>query len=221
MAMSTTPRLWNHAYCARSEIHFSLEDDSSLNVTIDTERLCMRSVNSSAADCMNYATLFGDPHVMSKFSTGLTKTQSEIEQRIQNVWEMRWRENDPYSGLAIFRNDTDDFIGHVCLGHSGDPGTSELAYLLHRAHWGKGYGSEAVMAVVSEYAPATIQEGYLLDGRVLSKIVATARIDNPASLRILEKVGMHRAYIEEKYGALRSHYSFDISWGAIAIDFAL
>ena len=65
--------------------------------------------------------------------------------------------------------------------------------------------------MVKEYAPATIQEGYTLEGKPLERIVATARPDNPASGRILEKVGMRFVRAEEKYGALRHHYSIDLN----------
>ncbi len=148
---------------------------------------------------------------MGKFATGQTKTREEMRTRINDVWVKRWREHDPYTGLAVFRNDTDDFLGHVVLGHGDAPGESELAYLFNRPHWGKGYGSEAVTAVVKEYAPATVKEGYLLDGKPLERIVATARLDNPASGRILEKVGMQFVRAEEKYGAMRHHYSLNLN----------
>lgn len=129
--------------------------------------------------------------------------------RITNIWAKRWQENDPYSGLAIFKKDTGDFLGHIILGHGDAAGESELAYLFNRAHWRKGYGTEAATAVVKEYAPATVQEGYTLEGKPLGRIVATARPDNPASCRILQKTGMHFVCAEEKYGALRHQYSIE------------
>jgi RimJ/RimL family protein N-acetyltransferase len=210
--MSATKNVSNtHTYHGNSEINFFTDNNEGLSVTIDTNHLHIRSVQATETEYDRYALLYGDKDVMAKLGTGQTKTREEIQTRINDSWVKHWRENDPYSGLAIFKNDSDDFIGHVVLGHGDAPGESEVSYLFHRAHWRKGYGSEAVTAMVKEYAPATVTEGYTLDGKALKKIVATARPDNPASCRILEKVGMHFTHTAEKYGAFRHHYSMDLS----------
>jgi RimJ/RimL family protein N-acetyltransferase len=200
-----------HTYRGNSEVNFFLNDHDELAVTIDTDRLHIRSVEASEKDYSSYAALFGDEDVMGKYATGQTKTREDMESRVKDVWVKRWHHTDPYAGLAVFKNDTDDFLGHVVLGHGDDAGQSELAYLFTKNHWGKGFGSEAVTAVVKEYAPATVAEGYTLDGKALEKITATARPDNPASVKILAKLGMHKIGEEEKYGAVRHHFSIDLS----------
>ncbi len=199
-----------HTYLGDAEINFFSDDQDGLSVTIDTDRLHLRSVESTEDEYDRYAALFGSKDVMGKFATGQTKTREEMEARI-NLWVRRWRAHDPYAGLAVFKNDTDDFLGHVVLGYGDAPGESELAYLFNRPHWRKGYGSEAVAAVVKEYAPATVEEGALLEGKPLERIVATARPDNPASGRILEKVGMQFVRAEEKYGVMRHHYAINLN----------
>ena len=97
------------------------------------------------------------------------------------------------------------------IGHGDAPGQSELAYLFMENHWGKGFGTEAVTAVVKDYAPAAVKEGYTLDGKTLEKITATVRPDNPGSVKILEKLGMHKIREDEKYGAFRHDYSISLS----------
>ncbi len=200
-----------HTYHGSSEVNFFFNEHNALTVTIDTDRLHIKSVEASEEVCGAYAALFGDQDVMSKFAAGQTKTREEIETRIKDVWVKRWHQNDPYSGLAAFKKDTDEFLGHVVIGHGEEPGQSELAYLFMKDHWGKQFGTEAVTAVVKEYAPATVMEGYTLDGKPLEKITATARPDNPGSVKILEKLGMHKIGEEEKYGALRYHFSINLS----------
>ena len=86
------------------------------------------------------------------------------------------------------------------MGLSDTPGVSQLSYLFHPRYWNKGYASQTAAALVTEYAPATVQQGYALEGKPLERIVATARVDNPASFRILEKVGMQRVGTAEIYG---------------------
>ena len=203
-AVSTT-----HTYQGVSHIEFFIDDKDALAVAIDTERLHIRPVASGDLD--SYAALYGDKDVMGKFATGETKDRAYVENRINNCWVKRWSQKDPYSALAAVKNDgTDDFVAHVVLGHGDEAGSSELAYFVTKHLWSQGYGKEAVQSVVEEYAPATVKEGYLLEGKALTKITATARPDNPASVKILEKVGMVKVGEEEKYGALRYNYALDL-----------
>ncbi|MDP1608432.1 MAG: GNAT family N-acetyltransferase [Chlamydiales bacterium] len=199
-----------HTYLGNSEINFFSDDENGLSVTIDTDRLHMRSVEATESEYDHYAALFGDKDVMEKYAIGQTKTRNEIKTRINDIWVKRWREKDPYTGLAVFKKDTDDFVGHVALGHGDHPGQAELAGLGNRSFWEHGYGSEAASAIVKEYAPAIIQEGYFLKGKPLQTIVGTARPDNPASSRILEKIGFHFVCEEERHGALRRRYEIDL-----------
>ncbi|MBA2368951.1 MAG: hypothetical protein H0V82_08015 [Candidatus Protochlamydia sp.] len=78
-----------HTYHAKSEINFFLTEEGALNVTIDTERLHIRSVEATEEDYDCYTALFGDQDVMSKFATGQTKSREEIKDRIKNIWVKR------------------------------------------------------------------------------------------------------------------------------------
>lgn len=211
MSFVTKSTSSTHTYRGSNcEINFFLDDDSELSVTIDTGRLHLRSVKPSTKDSGLYELLFGDAVVMSKYGTGRTEPREEVV-RILDIWIKRWNQNDPYSGLAVLKNDEDAFLGNIALGQGDLPGEAILSYLFHNSHWGKGYGSEAATAVVREYAPATVEEGYTLKGKPLERILGTARTDNPASLRILEKVGMHYVSTAELYGAPRHHYCVNLS----------
>lgn len=197
-----------HTYNGQwSEINFSIDDQGALEVTIDTERLHIRSVRAMKSDYDAYAALYGDPDVMGKFATGETKTREYIENRIQNLWVKRWETRDPYSGLAVFKNDTDEFVGHGILGHGDEPGVSDMAGLSLKKYWHQGYAKEAAAAIVLEYAPATVKEGYQLDGKTLYKINATARPDNIASVKMLEALKMTKVREEPKFDGTRYHYS--------------
>ena len=217
MASFTSSVSSTHTYHGSSEVSFFLNDRDGLAVTIDTARLHIRSVEASEEDCRSYVGLFGDPDVMSKYATGLPSRKETIETRIKNVWAKRWQEHDPYSGLAVFIKDTEEFVGHVIIGHGDVSGQSELAYLFMQNHWHKGFGTEAVTSVVTEYAPATVQEGYTLadspleEGAILETITATTRPDNLASVKILEKLGMYKISEDEKYGTVRHQYSIHLS----------
>lgn len=198
---------YSHIYKGQSEIRF--EAGEKLYVEIYTPRLFIRSVQPSDVDL--YEKVYGDAEVMAKFADGKTKSREYVQNRIENIWDKRWRNHDPYNSFALFDRTTNEFVGTVVLGHGDLPGTSELAGLGRKEFWNQKFASEAIEAIVKEYAPATLLEGYLLDGEPLREIVSTSRTDNPASIKLLESVGMQIKKTEEKFGALRHHYSLDVS----------
>lgn len=69
-------------------------------------------------------------------------------------------------------------VGTAGLGRHPD-GTTELGYWIARPYWGLGYATEAAEAVV----------GIARDALRLRKLTAGHFTDNPASGRVLEKVG--------------------------------
>jgi len=84
--------------------------------------------------------------------------------------------------LAVERKDAADVIGYCGLVFhgSGAPHEPELAYELLRAAHGRGYATEAGLAVVAWVSEA----GY-------PRLCATVRDWNAASRRVLEKLGFH------------------------------
>ena len=64
-----------------------------------------------------------------------------------------------------------------------------MGYVLARAHWGRGYATEAAAAVL----------GFARGHLALARVEATCRPGNVASQRVLAKIGM------EQEGLLRSH----------------
>jgi RimJ/RimL family protein N-acetyltransferase len=82
--------------------------------------------------------------------------------------------------LLIFRrtHGAPQLIGSVGL-HHGPDGGHELGYWISRPHWGLGYATEAAEAVVA----------IARDGWRLKQLNASHFLDNPASGRVLEKLG--------------------------------
>jgi RimJ/RimL family protein N-acetyltransferase len=78
--------------------------------------------------------------------------------------------------FLIFRRDVNELVGGIGLD-GGDE--VELGYWIARAHWGKGIATEAGRAVV-DLADASLR---------LPKLKASHAIDNPASGRVLGKIG--------------------------------
>ena len=85
--------------------------------------------------------------------------------------------------FVITLADSGEVIGCIGIGplppeEGGGDGTMELGYWIARPHWGRGYAGEAARAMV-EIARAC---GH-------PRIVASHFLDNPASGRVLRKIG--------------------------------
>ncbi|WP_255151576.1 GNAT family N-acetyltransferase [Halorarius halobius] len=72
-------------------------------------------------------------------------------------------------------------------------GTTELGYMILPDHWGNGYATDAAALIC----------GHAFDERRLAKVYAHVYETNPASARVLEKVGF------EQEGLLRQHAFVD------------
>lgn len=187
-----------------SNISFELDDQShELSVSLTTERLHLESAKPNYQD--QYFNVLSSAETMVKFGDGNPWDQTKVNARL-TIWTDRWKKNDPFSSLAVFRNDDDQFIGHVVLGHGDEPGQSEMAYAFAKPVWGNGYGKEAVSAVVKEYAPELVSRGYEVDGKPFTSITATARIDNDASVKILKNAGMKIIGESKMYGHNRNTF---------------
>ena len=203
------------------------EDEQGLHVTITTDRLHICSVTEQDVD--NYDRyLFGDSTVMRTYGTGEVKDREYSEKRISG-WAKRWRQGNPFSGLAIWlkprkpQHDDDkpeeeqdenmEFLGHVVLGGGDEPNSSEIAYLIRADRWRKGYATEAVGAAVLYFAREMALAKYKLPGakqQEFERIIATTRTDNPASFMILKELGFQVYKQSNKYGHTRDHYELHV-----------
>ena len=86
-----------------------------------------------------------------------------------------------------------ELIGSAGLGADGD--NVEVGYWIARRHWGQGYATDALLAVLDVAA--------MLGHR---RVVACHFLDNPASGRVLEKAGfIASGEIVERFSAGRGH----------------
>ena len=99
------------------------------------------------------------------------------------------------SMLILRRTDGDpELIGTIGFGRKPD-GELEFGYWIARPHWGRGYATEAGQVVV-DIARKALR---------LRKLHAGHFLDNPASGRVLEKLGFRRTgRIVSRYSAGRN-----------------
>jgi RimJ/RimL family protein N-acetyltransferase len=98
------------------------------------------------------------------------------------------------SGLAqpyaiTLKDGADDMIGVVDLFKRGTDTLWEIGYWVGRPFWGQGFMTEACAAILAE-----ANESLGADDRL-----AGVFIDNPASARVLEKLGFERSGTPEFY----------------------
>lgn len=180
--------------------------EKGMSVTIETKNLFIKSVEKE--DAQAYKKLFGDTKVMEKYERGEEKSSEWVEKRLQ-IWTDRWKNKDPFSALAVFKKDTNEFIGHIIIGHGFRPGESELGFAFVAEEWNKGYGTEAVSAILQHYALELVKNNSVVGGKVFNTVHATIRTDCEAGNKILEKF-MEIIGKQQKYGAERTEYSLTL-----------
>lgn len=151
---------------------------------IDTERLALRVPHMGDASAI-FAGWAQDVEVTRYLTWRPHRQIQETQAFLQNclsAWEHETR--FPY---VITLKESSEVIGMI------DPrieGTKVgIGYVAARAHWGKGYVTEATRAV-SDWA---------LRQPSIYRVYATTDLENMASQRVLEKVGMQCEGILRKY----------------------
>jgi [ribosomal protein S5]-alanine N-acetyltransferase len=96
--------------------------------------------------------------------------------------------------LAVRLRDSSTFVGGVGLRLELDHHRAELGYWIGVPYWGKGYATEAAQALVR----------YAFDELRVNRLYASHVPNNPASGKILLKLGMKRE------GYMRGHI---LKWG--------
>ena len=143
-----------------------------------TQRLTLRHFNISDAEPLYQ--VFSDPEVM-RFGDGV-QTMEWVQNWLQTGIEhyQTWG----FGPYAVVKKHNRDVIGYCGLFYfpdiNGQPEV-EIGYRLTRSVWGKGYATEAALAV-REYAFASLG---------LKRLIAMIDPSNGASIRVAEKLGMH------------------------------
>ncbi len=146
-------------------------------VIVETDRLILRHLHIADADAMD--DVFGDAGVMH-YGPGVqtpTWVRKWLRARFVEYHELGF-------GLwAIIEKSDRKVLGYCGLSHfpyvGGQPET-EIGYRLARAHWGRGYATEAAKAV-RDYGFHTLN---------LPRLIALIDPQNVASIRVAEKIGL-------------------------------
>jgi RimJ/RimL family protein N-acetyltransferase len=162
-----------------------------VEIYLETDRLLLRRFTEDDAGLL--IELDSDPDVM-RYLTGGQPTpperiRTEVLPRFAGYYQ-RW---PGYGYWAAHERTTGDFVGWFCLrpkpDDADDEPDPELGYRLRKAAWGKGYATEASLAL--------IHKGFAELGA--RRIYAQTMAVNTGSRHVMEKVGLKfvRNYFEE------------------------
>jgi RimJ/RimL family protein N-acetyltransferase len=85
-------------------------------------------------------------------------------------------------------------------------GAVEVGYIVAPKHWGNGYATDALREVC----------GYAFEERRLNKVYANTYETNPASSRVLEKVGFKREGVHREQGFVDGKHVDVLRYGLLA-----
>jgi RimJ/RimL family protein N-acetyltransferase len=153
----------------------------------------------SAEDTDQLLTIFSDPRVMASFDDQL------FDRSMMERWVHRNLEHQDeygYGLFSVFLRDEGILIGDCGLEHMEVDGTPEieLGYDMRSDYWGRGFATEAAVAV------RELSFGELR----LARLVSLIRPSNAASCRVAEKLGMAKEREIDRAGHVYWVYSVSV-----------
>jgi ribosomal-protein-alanine N-acetyltransferase len=145
---------------------------------LETDRLILRRLLPDDLD--NLFALYSDPEVRRYFPEG-TLTYAETKEELD--WFLNGHPEHPQLGLwATIYKETNQFIGRCGLlpWTIDQRAEVEVAYLLAKAFWGQGLGTEAAQGILD----------YGFEQLHLSRLICLIDRDNQASIKVARKIGM-------------------------------
>ncbi|MGQ5523688.1 GNAT family N-acetyltransferase [Chitinimonas sp. PSY-7] len=151
-----------------------------MSLALRGERVVIRDWRDS--DLAPFAALNADPQVRRHFPDVLTQAQSDASA----AFLREHAEREGFTFWAVEVPGVADFIGFVGLlripFEASFTPCVEIGWRLARAHWGKGYATEAARLALT----------YGFDQLKLDKIVAITTPDNLPSQSVMTRLGMAR-----------------------------
>jgi RimJ/RimL family protein N-acetyltransferase len=143
---------------------------------LETERLHLRPLLETDLD--DLCALYADLEVMRNIGNGLPRNREQTAERLHRALA-HWQKYG-FGIWTVCDKSDGRFLGRCGYGNWRDYPDMELAYILHRFAWGKGYCTEAARAVVR----------HAFERSRLPRLIAVARPQNSGSIGVMRKVGM-------------------------------
>ncbi|KAF1305701.1 GNAT family N-acetyltransferase [Candidatus Enterococcus willemsii] len=138
---------------------------------LETERLCLRPLQLN--DLEDYHEYVSDDELLRYDFPASRNLEESLEALVA------YNLAQPLGRYALEVKENQKMIGHFSLRLNPEQTCVEIGYVIHCQYNGKGYGSEALRALIS----------FLQTIPQLEKIIATIERPNIASQRLVEKQG--------------------------------
>jgi [ribosomal protein S5]-alanine N-acetyltransferase len=174
------------------------------------ERLTLKLIDESDLEAIHE--LHSRPEVDQFNTLGIPKNIKETE-GIVEPWIFDNKKDDILNyTFAIVLTKPRKFIGLIALKlGSIQHKKAEVWYKLHPNYWGQGLASEALEGVLS----------FGFNSLKLHRIEAGAAVENIASIKLLEKVGMKREGRKRKVLPLKKGWSDNYIYAILEEDYFL
>lgn len=176
---------------------------------LETPRLVLRPTNESdledfirvgsRLDVARNTGSFPHPFTREFALQRLEKHRKSLEEGTGVCFAIRLRESGVGVGTTGF------------FGLSREHGVAEVGYVIDPEHWGKGYATESLAAVVR----------HAFEDWAIRKLSACYFADNPASGRVLSKVGFVPEGVRRKHLLRFGEYRDDCLMGLLREEYRL
>lgn len=172
------------------------------NKTIITKRLVLRMFQKSDAVaatklCNNYNIYKNTLYLPYPYS--IEDALSWIEHHLDN-----FNANKLYE-FAITDKERGELYGAIALSNNQKFNNGEIAYWIGEEFWGNGYATEAAQAILQ----------FAFDEKQYHKVFARCFNSNPASGRVLQKLGMKKEGILIDHVRKENRYEDLVYYGII------
>lgn len=159
----------------RADVAGALRPDSAAE-PLDTPRLRLRRWEGGDLDA--FAAMCADPEVMCHTGEGGPLSREEAETVLQAL-EGHWQLHG-FGLWAVVEQATGAVVGRVGLWHPPGWCDVELAWLVDRSRWGRGYATEAARAALA----------YGFDQHGLDRVISLVPAGHAVSERVATRLGM-------------------------------
>lgn len=154
--------------------------------TLTTQRLTLRPFTADDVEAMYH--ILNQEGVLRYFPPTDPPGRDRVERMILRLMS-HWDERG-YGLWAVTSRGDGTLLGRCGLQYLPDTKEVEVDFILGRPYWGQGYATEAGRASL----------GFGFEELDLEHIVGVAHVENRASQRVLEKLGMHLVECKPLFG---------------------
>ncbi len=164
-------------------------------MTLETQRLTLAPWQS--ADWTDFKPIATDPEVMRHITGGDPWTDELIQSFVAR--QMKLYSERGFCRWKLIEKNTGALIGFCGVGAWRELADLEIGWWLARRCWGQGLATEA----------ATVALQDVFERAMLDRVISVARVQNTASIRIMEKLGLRLEGYFESDGVRLVRYAID------------